>query len=532
MSYPVKYSSLSQDVKDYVNTNLVVEIVDEEYGNNSYKVVLFKADKKVDEVYLPMRFRFDPILEGYNDIIRVNTDDRYEYVDDDKLEFKRGLLENETRDQKTVFIDACKTLEKYGSTLLALRTGFGKTDIAINFIRKYRLKTVMITYANDLKKQFRDRVYLISYLRVQILKNNMEVDQDADIYIMSPCIFEDKEYWGFQNIGILIVDEAHKIATQKYFTFLRCFCPKYCIALTATPDKSTINEIPRYYFGHKNIIRKESNKVRVFNIKTGIKPKIEYNMMGKPNWETVLKSLFINMYRNIIILQLLERFKKYHILVLSKRVFHCDIIEKMLKDKYKDDDSYIITKHIGKSKSYNKKANVIISNYKKFSEGIDNEYIDAVCMILPTKDIRQAIGRIRINENSKHSVKTIFDLVDLNGMCYNQYLNRRKSYIEAGNVYDNDKNVLSNKTKIKTMDLTKIIDEGDNIIDYYALYKKFYDVYSIYIDYESDMNIGDEEFDVVYDKVKECKEELDLDDITCEYFEMASRLQKKNKRTF
>ena len=66
MSYPVRYESLSKELKNYINEHLIIKIEDDDYGNNSYKVALFSQDKEHGEVYLPMRFRFDPIIEGYD----------------------------------------------------------------------------------------------------------------------------------------------------------------------------------------------------------------------------------------------------------------------------------------------------------------------------------------------------------------------------------------------------------------------------------------------------------------------------------
>ena len=451
MSKIVRYSSLSKESKQYINKTLIIHVVDDEYGDNSYTVRLFAFNLDIDEVYLPMRFEFDKSLAGYKQIEYIIPNDRHGVYSEKNIIFKRDLLENKERDQQTVFKDACTRLQTNGSILLALKTGFGKTDIALNFCRQYKLKTVMITYSNNLKEQFEERSDLISDLKIQYIKGKVEMDPDANIYIMSCCTFKHKRYGLYKNIGILIIDEAHQIATKEYFVFLKCFCPRFCIALTATPDKATIKQIPDYYFGTDHIVRKESNKILVYAIKTGIKPKIEYNMMGKPNWDIVLKSLYENDERNIIITHTLtqSKFKKKHILVVSKRIKHCEILYDMLK-YLNDMIDYKIVKFMGKAKTYDKKANIILSTLSKFGVGIDNEHINMIFLVLSTKDIRQLLGRIRINESNKCTrIKTIVDFIDDNSMLYNQYLKRRKTYKEVGNVYNANGKLIRNDTIIK-----------------------------------------------------------------------------------
>ena len=131
--------------KQYINKTLIIHVVDDEYGDNSYTVRLFAFNLDIDEVYLPMRFEFDKSLAGYKQIEYIIPNDRHGVYSEKNIIFKRDLLENKERDQQTVFKDACTRLQTNGSILLALKTGFGKTDIALNFCRQYKLKTVMIT---------------------------------------------------------------------------------------------------------------------------------------------------------------------------------------------------------------------------------------------------------------------------------------------------------------------------------------------------------------------------------------------------
>ena len=141
MSFIVEKKELSVELKKIIKNKCNIWEQENQYSPFPKLITIFKV---VDgKVIIPLAIWKD-ICEFYPNEYQPNGDD-FDKIKT-KFEFVGELLEEDQRDQITVFKESIELLEKNFSILLALRTGFGKTAMMFKLISHYRFKTVIFLY--------------------------------------------------------------------------------------------------------------------------------------------------------------------------------------------------------------------------------------------------------------------------------------------------------------------------------------------------------------------------------------------------
>ena len=228
----------------------------------------------------------------------------------------------------------------------------------------------------------------------------------------------------YKEIGCLIVDEAHIACASEMSKALMYFSPRIVIALTATPiRKDGMDKLLELYFGeYKNtqIIRVAQNPFLVYKLMTGIKPEFTRNVMGKKDWNSVIKSLTENDERNKMIIRLIRKFSDYNILVLTKRKSHCKLIGLLLQQY--SIKSTIMT---GTDTEYDKSVSVLLSTYSKLGVGFDDSRLNLLIVACSVTEIEQYAGRLRDGKNKN---RIIIDMVDDDYNCLHHWKKRQEWY--------------------------------------------------------------------------------------------------------
>ncbi|AHA46029.1 putative superfamily II helicase [Insectomime virus] len=323
------------------------------------------------------------------------------------------------RDQRTVFSLARKRLERYGSCMLSLHTGFGKTCLGVCLAAKGK-KTLVVCKSDKIKRQWVEAVQKFTTHSVEIVKGK-KIPENVDFCIMGPMkvinFMED-----LSCFGTVIVDECHQICTQVFSEALFRLQPEFLIGLSATPDRvDGLGELLPPFFGDKPIVRKEVKDFTVYKIVTGYKPGKRFDKRGNLVWSHVIKSLAENPERQAAIAEILKKKSSGKTIVLGKRKEELRELSRLLEESGEKTTLFIENR-----KEYDMDARIILSTVGKGGVGLDDPKISTVALISDCVDARQYEGRARVVNS------VIYDFVDCMGPLEKHWEEREDWYLEKG----------------------------------------------------------------------------------------------------
>lgn len=322
------------------------------------------------------------------------------------------------------------TLNKNFSVILATFPGWGKTTFSIYISSLISLKTAIISHRKILLKQWEESIErLIKNPKIQIVDSHSLLDPDANFYIISAHIIEKLGYV-FKNIGLVIVDEVHCIATETLYKSLFYFTPRFLIGLSATPTRPDgMDVLLDLYFGTERISRKVKRNHYIFKILTKIQPKIEKSKTGTTDWNVLLNSLAENDKKNEMIINIVQNVSKLYtkrtFLILTKRVEHAKLIMSKLNEL-----GITTTYLFGNKNDYDSSAKVLIATVSKVGLGFDHPNLSVLILGSDVEEyFVQYLGRVLYR--SKFT-PWVFDLVDDYSSLLSHFYTRRKVYLECG----------------------------------------------------------------------------------------------------
>ena len=338
-----------------------------------------------------------------------------------------GRFAGKLRDkQRVVKREALEHLNKYGSTIIAACTGFGKSCTAVYIATKIKMKTIIITHRIVLVKQWEKVLSnFCPDATVQVLTAKSKM-KDCDFYIMNAINVSKHRSEFYKDIGFVIVDEIHCIMAEGLSKCMTRLVPRYVLGLSATPYREDgLNVLLDLYFGKRKIYRKLFRQHNVYKIQTSFTPTVELAKNGRVNWSVLLDSQANDTKRNEMIIRLVKHFKERVFLILCKRVDQGKYLVQRLKEEGED-----VTSLIGKQQEYEKKSRILVGTASKTGTGFDHARLDAMIM---ASDIQayfiQYLGRVFRREDV---VPFVFDIVDKNPILERHFKVRRTTYLEHG----------------------------------------------------------------------------------------------------
>ncbi len=161
------------------------------------------------------------------------------------------------RSHQTEILEEAETgIRGSGSEILEVNTAAGKTIMAIHHALKFGLKTIIIAPITTLITQWRKSIGLVAFgdedspelaRAVWIAPEPSKPEPktargrakrgdpaEADFILAMPGRVEAIPYDVRRSLGMMILDEAHFLCTEKQVGALLAVCPKHVLALTAT----------------------------------------------------------------------------------------------------------------------------------------------------------------------------------------------------------------------------------------------------------------------------------------------------------
>lgn len=366
----------------------------------------------INNIFIPRYYginKFGPIKESFNGK-SIN------------IEFKGSL-----NDKQKVIMDQIMKNFKTGG-IITLPCGYGKTVIGLFIAAKLKMKTIILVHKETLKDQWIERIkQFVSGVKIGEIQSNRFIDGDIIVGMIQTLVSRD---FNINDIGLLIVDECHHIASRVFSKCLYKIGANYTIGLSATPDrKDGLTSIIHWYLGPQ-LIKIENRKcleTMVYQINyfsnDSLFDVINRYFKGKQTIDTIKMTTNLtliedrnNTIRDIII-KLLNN-EERNILVLSGRIDHINKLKSIVDDKIKELKLNIETKkYIGDcSKEERNDAEnngrVLFASYSIASEGLDIPRLNTIILTTPQKDVKQSVGRIMRKIHNKYCNPLIIDFND------------------------------------------------------------------------------------------------------------------------
>jgi len=333
-----------------------------------------------------------------------------------------------------------------GHGVLSLPCGYGKTTVALAIASRLGFRTMIIVHKEFLANQWRERIrqFCPGATIGLVQQDKIEVEADFVIAMLQSLSQKEYKFEDFENIGTIIVDEAHHICAKVFSQALFKMCPKHIYGLSATPvRKDGLTRILHWFMGDTffSIEREDQKQVEVFTIDF-MCPRYTQLPPTMRNGKLALAEMITNLTeipeRNEMLVKLIKKASKgtRQLLVLTDRRFHCQY----LNSRFPNTSGIYMGGMKEAELTESSKKKIIFGTFSQAHEGLDIPTLDSLILATPKSDIKQAIGRIMRETEGKQNNPQIWDIRDqwsLLGVMYNK---RRRVYNQGGFILTNEVN--------------------------------------------------------------------------------------------
>ena len=313
--------------------------------------------------------------------------------------------------------------------IISLQTGGGKTICGLYIASQLKLPTIILVHNTFLRDQWIERIMeFLPNARIGLIQGDKEDTKDKDFIIamLQSLALKDHDTKLFEDIGLVIVDECHHIASEAFSRSIPKLTSKYMLGLSATPErKDKLMYVINWFLGP--LLYKSNTGDKVDSLVN-----VEYYEYDPPDKEfndiilnpsgVMFTSLMINkvteyQHRNLFLVQILKDIfeeKDRQILVLSDRVEHLKELFKLLPLEIQN-ESCILSRDIKSEQRsiWSKTKRILIATYTMCKEGFDVPTLNTLLMATSRPDIEQIVGRIlRIEKDKRLINPLILDIVD------------------------------------------------------------------------------------------------------------------------
>ena len=443
MSIPLKLSSINEPTQNQIYQQLNIKPVQKFFRKKQYwkkndtkpSIPAYSTRPDTDSIFVP--YYYGQKMLGTNPHFTRQYPASYAGWDTSKVLYDY---------QQIIIQEATQHLNIYGTTTLNIYTGSGKTVMG-SYLGTATKLIQLVAYEDtglvdswiDTYKEFTNAsIYEVPLQEKPIPPGtNVILCMTTRIHKIPPAILE--------QVGTLIIDEAHNMCTRDHFAALLRVNPKFIIAATATLKREDkLHLMIHAMCGPHIIFRKSTKPFYVCKFNTGVSVPIINNKLGDPDYSKIVHQLSCHHQRNMMILNLVKQYPTHKIMIITKRVDHVKYLYECLL-KMGESTDYMCEK-----KSKCNECRVIVGNVDKIGTGFDQKArvigydgkrIDLLIIAMSIKGdtpLEQAVGRglrsdfpyiIHMIDNMK-----MFDGKDGHWNKYNKkwYESRNGTITEAG----------------------------------------------------------------------------------------------------
>lgn len=321
-----------------------------------------------------------------------------------------------------------------GSCILELLTGFGKTFVAINMIKIFKTKTLIIVPRNNLGEQWKNEEIskLLQNVKIGIFDSHNKLDIeniDYDIIIttyisaMNISRYNEKIYkYIINNMDMIIYDELQYVGTKnniKYILFY--YNLPFKLALSATPYRTDgIDKFYQYFLGNNKIVYKTDifkDEKKIFIHEYDNNGRYELCIKNeKPFMPETINYISQDLQRNKILVEIIEFLyeQNYNPIVICERIYQINEIYRLLCDKGLKKETFKISGNMDLKPEEEEKYRIFIGIKSKCKDGLNIKKLDSIVFGTPIKNLinlEQIFGRITRKKHNKTLI--IYDIIDL-----------------------------------------------------------------------------------------------------------------------
>lgn len=295
-----------------------------------------------------------------------------QFIPNERAVFTSSLLSTEGRDQVAAMATADKALEASGTVVFGMPPGFGKTRCTVYQIARRKLQTLVVMPLTNLVEQWVGEVQANSKMEVvawTAAAQNRKTQPDwsrVDVIVSLGGGVSKLPESVKQSIGLLVVDEAHKMCTPGNIDMFLQLSPWFMVICSATLERPDgLHRMMLRMSGlagsvvppdtieaantSRGIFLQNQTFFTLYRVRTPFVPETKTNVAGSLDWNSVKASLAFSPQRNGLLLDLARWF------VARGRkpvflVFYQEHVEQLLHDfaaaglsvasMYKDQNSY------------------------------------------------------------------------------------------------------------------------------------------------------------------------------------------------
>lgn len=454
--------------------------------------------KKTGDNYIVPRF-YAPLPVGIKD----------ETVSGRKLTSSSKIV---LRDYQKEFVDANSDMFNHQGLLIEAACGSGKTLISIWLSYVHGVQTMVLVPTYYLAKQWKQRIEETTNASVFILTaKDKEIPTQADFTIVVMDLFSSRVLPEelVNNVGHVILDEAHRVGAETYLPILEELPARYRTALTATFRRADgVHRILKYHFGEHLQMKSRFPRPHIYGVFTGVEVRgILSKNRPHDKFVDFLDSINVPYHetKSAVCVVPDKRWTELADKMLSSKQINktsyrqiCSCISKVSKLAYPTIEAYL-NDHSGRRKQVisiiqdaldkgrtvlflSKRKDTLRSLYKYFAdykpmlivsetsertaeeeeylqtkcplilgvsqlakEGLDIDRLDTLILHLPIKDTEQAVGRICRLHPDKKQAVALY-LVDNCPMTFATYSSAKKTYFPINGKFMGERNLQTIKT--------------------------------------------------------------------------------------
>jgi superfamily II DNA or RNA helicase len=336
------------------------------------------------------------------------------------------------------------------------------TVMAIKIVSILAQKTLIIVHKEFLLNQWVERIQeFMPTAKIGRIQGPVFDSAGKDIVIGMLQTLYDRDFpeGAFDDFGLTIVDEVHRIGSCQFSKALLRIQTPYMLGVTATLErKDGLTKVIHHFIGPTVYsdpagLQSDDGSVLVRGIEF-ISHDAEFNHVvtdyrGNTQFSTMITKLCSHAPRIQFLVQtltgLVHETPDAQILVLGHN--RCLLVS--IHDALVAGNIATVGYYLGGMKQAALEAStekqIILASYAMASEGFDHKNLSILVMITPKTDIVQSVGRIF---RQKHARPLIVDIVDKHETFQNQWRKRRAYYKKCGFRIHLSSNLAPNEHKV------------------------------------------------------------------------------------